>query len=132
MLAQKNRTHLILKIITSPAFPVNDFIVVSMANRGSGSIPDTNKFITDAEMPTYGDLKSGFYPSGLPIPPPSINLPTPPPLLSPPPPPPKRTHPSSSSSFGIQECEFAGKQGTYVKNFYWLIGDPIKQSVIWL
>ena len=42
-----------------------------------------------------------FYPSGLPTPPPSINLPTPPPLLSTPPP--KRTHPSPSSSFRIQE-----------------------------
>ena len=40
---------------------------------------------TVAEMPTYGDLKSGdFFPVGLPTPPPSINLPTPPPLLSPP------------------------------------------------
>ena len=78
-----------------------------------------------------------FFPAGLPTPPPSINLLTPPPLLSPPPPL-KRTHPFPSSSFRIQEYSAAivnlRENRVLMSRIFiiWLIGDPIKQSVIWL
>ena len=88
---------------------------------------------TFPEMPTYGDLKSGDF--FLPVSPP---LPLDQPTHSPFPPLPPKTHPPipqqllQNTSIFCRHCEFAGKQGTYVNNFYWLIGDPIKQSVIWL
>ena len=73
-----------------------------------------------------------FFPSGLPTPPPWSSYPLPSPHLPP------KTHPPipqqllQNTRIFCRHCELAGKQGTYVNNFYWLIGDPIKQSVIWL
>ena len=94
---------------------------------------------TDAEMPTYGDLKSGdFLQLVSPPLPPRSTYPLPLPLLSPPPL--KRTHPSPSSSFRIQEYSAVivnlRENRVLMSRIFiailLLIGDPIKQSVICL